>query len=50
MVADINPGTGESEIMFGLIVNNKLVFQATNGDHATATDFIQSMVLCNLCR
>lgn len=33
MVADINP-SGNANISLGVILNNKLIFQATNGDNA----------------
>lgn len=33
LVSDINP-SGNANITFGVILNNKLIFQATNGDNA----------------
>ncbi len=35
LLTDINVGTPSSDIQLGLVVDNKLLFQATNGDAAT---------------
>jgi ELWxxDGT repeat protein len=38
LVADINTGIEGSEISFGMVVNNKLIFRATNGDDNNTSD------------
>ncbi|MES2647279.1 MAG: T9SS type A sorting domain-containing protein [Bacteroidota bacterium] len=39
MVTDINPGAENAGVLFyGVIIDNKLLFQATNGDSESSTD------------
>lgn len=47
-VADINVGIDESEATFGMIVNNKLVFEANNGDNSASDLYVVNASLSTL--